>query len=495
MDAGAPGDRVSGLLRVPKASCVLLLARASDNVDDINLFVYGDDGTLFGSDERPDKTPTLLVCPPHPSRLYAVARVASGHGLVAIGAQQVDEKDAPRVGKLLAARGYQGAGAPRLDTWPGLDRAVEEHRRAIGSSWQEVRRVAAPLDSSIATRLSSVVGPDRCLDVLVLPSEDVSHLDVAALDADGRILGRAVAHGRERFMVVCSHDKSPLTVEIRPQAGRGLAAVVMSESKEPSGRGLDGRVAVLDLAPVGDLKETRDKVGAYLESHGYQNAKSVGQGTLAIGRRESVDIDLSEGCARIDVMVGRPARGLEAWLWSTKDELVAHQRGSAQATLFACGKKGRARLDLEGLTRGGPFAVELRRESEAPSALIDHPLAAGRLLARMLSRGVIQRASQVTAANLVALSSSRREQMNVTVPVGRCVEVTLALGEGASGAEVRLMDRQSEREIELSRGTDSAAARGCALDTGKSLEIRAELRVTSGATDALSATRMLSPRE
>jgi hypothetical protein len=495
VDAGAPGDRISGLVQVPLDSCALVIARGSDGVDDIDLFAYGDDGTSFGSDERPDKTPTLLVCPPHPKRLYIVARVAAGHGLVAVGAQRVDEKDAEKVGALLAARGFRGPGSPRLDSWPGLETALAAHRKAIGSSWQEVRRVAAPLDSSLPTRVSVVVSADRCLDVLVLPSEDVSHLDVAALDAEGRILGRASAHGRERFLIVCGHEKAPLTVEIRPQAGRGLAAVVMSESRDPGTSNLEGRVSVLDLGPVGDLKETREKNSAYLESRGYQNAKSAGQGTLAIGHRESVDLDLGEGCARIDVLVGKPGRGLEAWLWNAAQELVAHRRGTAQATLFACGKKGRVRLDLEALARGGPFAVEVRRETEAPTALVEHPLAAGRLLSRMLARGVIQRASQVTAAKVSQLSSEKLEQLRIVVPFGRCMDVAVGLGPGATGAEVRLINAATKQEIELATGTDSAGARACALEGTQSLEVIAELRVTSGSTSAVSTTRMLSPRE
>ena len=51
------------------------------------------------------------------------------------------------------------------------------------------------------------------------------------------------------------------------------------------------------------------------------------------------------------------------------------------------------------------------------------------------------------------------------------------------------------QEIELGTGTDSAGARACALEGQKSLEVRAELRTVTGTTDAVSATRMLSPSE
>jgi len=36
----------------------------------------GEDGAVLGMDEGPDKTPALLVCPPHPARVYVSARIA-----------------------------------------------------------------------------------------------------------------------------------------------------------------------------------------------------------------------------------------------------------------------------------------------------------------------------------------------------------------------------------------------------------------------------------
>ena len=132
VEAGAPGDRIAGLIEVPGDACVLLLARAAESVEDVDLFAYGDDGTVLGSDEAPDKKPALLVCPPHPRRIYVVARVASGHGLVAVGAQRVRPSDAAKIDKLLDARGRPNEAASRLGTWPSLEERIAEHRRRIG---------------------------------------------------------------------------------------------------------------------------------------------------------------------------------------------------------------------------------------------------------------------------------------------------------------------------------------------------------------------------
>jgi hypothetical protein len=496
VEAGAAGDRISGTLLVPDQSCALLIARATDSIEDLDLFVYGDDGSLLGADEAPDKAPTLMVCPPHPRRLFVVARVASGNGLVALGGQHVAADQAPRVAQAVGARGLLSQATRSVDAWQGLDEKVAEHRRMIGARWQDVRRVAVPIDARMPTHVSAAIEPDGCLDALVIPSDEVSHLDVAALDLDGRIIGRAAAAGRERAIVVCSPARSGISVEIRPHAGRGLAAVVLSRLVPGSEHDLDAQALRFDLAPVGDLQSTRKKHELRLERIGYGRvkAKLVGEGALEIGRRASVAVDLPSGCARLDVLSGAPVRGLEAWLWAADGSLLSTDRGGSQATLFACSKGGKARLDAEAMTRPGPYAIELRAEPETPKLLDDHPLAAGRLLSRMTARGVIRGAAQVGAPKLVALSPTRIEHVDLMVPMGRCVDLTLALGPGASGAEIRLFDSANNRELALSRGTHSTSARACALDRAGTLNARAELRVMAGQTDALVASRMLSPR-
>jgi hypothetical protein len=112
----------------------------------------------------------------------------------------------------------------------------------------------------------------------------------------------------------------------------------------------------------------------------------------------------------------------------------------------------------------------------------------------MTSRGVITRAGQVGAARSFALAPVEVQRMEYKVPVGRCVDFTLALGAGARGAEIRLVDAVGETELALSRGHHSTSARACALDRAGTLQVRAELRTQLGETEGLVATRMLSPR-
>ena len=186
--------------------------------------------------------------------------------------------------------------------------------------------------------------------------------------------------------------------------------------------------------------------------------------------------------------------GIEAWLWNDAGQLIATERGGMLATLFACTHGGRIRLDAEAMVRPGAFQVELSREQDTPAILRDYPLAAGRLLARMISRGVIKNAHQVGAAHRYQLSSTRLERMDVLVPVGRCVDVTLALDRGASGAEIRLIDKADGSEIALVRGPDSTSTRACALDRPDTLNVSAEFKTVVGESTGLVATRMLAPR-
>jgi hypothetical protein len=112
----------------------------------------------------------------------------------------------------------------------------------------------------------------------------------------------------------------------------------------------------------------------------------------------------------------------------------------------------------------------------------------------MFSRGVIKNAPQVGAPSRLRLTATRLERMDVLVPVGRCVDITLALDVGANGAEIRLLDDADGSEVALVRGPHSTSTRACAFNRRDTLNATAEFRVLAGETDGLVATRMLAPR-
>jgi hypothetical protein len=494
VEAGTAGDRVGSMVNAPSGECVLLMSRGAQSVQDIDLYAYAEDGTVLGADERPDQTPSLLVCPPHPRRMYVVARIAAGHGVIALGAQRVRVADADRVARETIRAEGPHTDSGRFAAWPGLDEKIAQRRLALGSAWQDVRRVALPVNPRLTSHVSATIDANRCLDVLVVPSDSVAHLDVSVLDSDGRIVGRAGAHGRDRALALCSSTPTTVSVAVRPHSGAGLVAVVLSRSEQAAMGQLELSGFTYDLAPTQTLDEARAKHADRLSRVGYGKAKVVATGTLAVGRRTSAALVLPDGCARIDLLAGRPVRAVQTWLWTEDGHLLAKQKGTGRVNLFACSPGGRARLDAEALSMPGRYVIELRHEPGAPPLLQRHPLAASRLLDRMLQRGVIQRPGQLGAAHLVRLRPDRLHVESVLVPVGRCVDFTLALGPAAAGAEIRLVDSEDSSHAALARGTYSAATRSCALDQPRTLRLRAELRCAVGETQALVATRMLAPK-
>jgi hypothetical protein len=256
-DVGADGDRVGSFVAIPNDQCLLAYARGSLGVDDLDLYAYADDGTTLASDEAADPHPAIVVCPPHPSRAYIVARVAAGRGIVSVGAHPVSPAAAAAVGKALGARGSPGEEVGRVESWPGLDETIAVERRETGVPWEEIRRVAVQADARAPTRLSARLEAGRCLDVIVIASEELSALDVALLDGDGRVIARAASVGRDRGAVVCSPVETPISIEIRPHAGQGLCAVALARS-EPGAESqiADGVVHIHRVAPTGDLATT-----------------------------------------------------------------------------------------------------------------------------------------------------------------------------------------------------------------------------------------------
>ena len=494
VEAGVAGDRVATLVDVPASSCAVFIARGTDTIEDLDLSAYAEDGAVLGLDEGPDKTPALLVCPPHPTRVYVSARIASGHGLVAVGVERIPPKDAELAAQKYHARHSQAENDSRLAAWPGLAERIAEHRQRLGGKWLDVRRVAVPLDARIPTRLSATVEENRCLNALVLASDELSHIELSALDESGQILGRAAALGRDRSLIVCSPETSVVNLELRPQGGRGVAVLVLSQTEPGTANDVDDAWRI-ERYETGSLDDARQKNAARLEGLGYPKAKVVKTGLLEPGRLDSAAFALPKGCSRLDILAGAPMRDMSARLWSADDSLIAESNGRAAPVLFACSGGGLVRLDTESLVRPGEYSVEVRAEPEAPAVLPGSPLAAGRLLTRMLDHGLIRSGAQAGKITRHNLSPEHLESEELLVPLGRCVELTLALGAGSTGAEVRLVDMTSGEELALARGTHATSARACAVDarSGGTVHARAELRVLAGHGEALSATHMSTP--
>jgi hypothetical protein len=497
IEAGIAGDRISAVIETPKDGCVVVIARGSSSIEDLDLLAYGEDGAPLGSDEAADREPSLLICPPHPGRILLAARIAQGHGIVAVGSESVAPALAPQAAERYRVKPREPGEGPRLKAWPGLDEMVLRERRRVGGKFQDLRRVAVVLDASAPTLLPATVEAGRCVHGLFVPSDDVSHLDVAALDDRGRVLGRAAGTGRQRTVLVCSPVASEISFEIRPHAGRGLAVAALSRSVPGSESELEGEVIRRDVYPSGALPAEVERLRETLQKLGYKAAPPlVPKLELQVGRRNSTKLSLADGCTRIDIVGATPLRGVEARLWSDGGQLLAEGSGGGALTLFGCGA-GKLRLDTSAHVAPGPVAVLVSREADAPAELARLPLAGGRLVARMFARGVLKRADAIGKVTELSLSAAQLTSVPVMVPVDRCVDVDVAIESSAPAVELRAVDSASELELDSSVGEDAASVRLCGFGRGAqgSLNARIELRTVSGSAKALLATRLLAPAD
>lgn len=494
VEGGVAGDRITSLLEVPEGDCAIAIARATPSVDDVDLFAYGEDGAVLGSDESSDKAPALLVCPPHPRRILIMARIAAGHGLVAIGAERVAVRNAERAASAYGVRYHPGEIAKRMTLWPGLDEKLEQHRQRIGGRWIDLRRVAVPLDARTPTRVSASIEAERCLDVLVAPSDEVTAVDAVLLGEDGTVLGRAQTEGRDRSLIVCSPTPASVSLELRPHLGIGVAVLMLSRSDEGSEADIDADTLRLDVFAFGTVAEERKRHEREQAALGYAAPRVAASGSLPLGRRLSYPLELPDGCVRLDWVSGAPLRSVEAWLYAPDGALWAAEHGK-NPQLFRCGPKSSARLDVGSLSRPGPFALELYSEPGTPKVLEKYPLAASRLLARMTAQGLIATARQVGAVYEAQLTSTALARQALTLPFGRCLDVTLAVGAGAASVELRLV-RSDGTELGIARGQSATSVHVCAVDgtSGTAPEVVAEMRVLAGAATGLLTARQGDPR-
>jgi hypothetical protein len=324
------------------------------------------------------------------------------------------------------------------------------------------------------------------VDVLITPSDEISSLEVVAEDAGGRIVARARERGQDRALILCSATSAELSIAMRARGAQGLVAVVVGRSPSGAQPEISGAIPVERVTETRELTEARATHGRALEGQGL-GAPKASTGTAKVGSRAAMPIDLPAGCARVDVLAGRPLAEFIAELWSDQGQWLAAERGGASAVLFACGAGGAARLDVEALARPGPFAIEVRKEPVAPAALVANPVAASRLLGRLVAGGGLGiGAASAAAAKVVTLEAGRQQSLPLQVPVQSCLEVIVALGAEGSGVDLRLFD-SSTGESSLARGRYVASDRRCAGTSPAPGGI--ELRLAAGKGDALVLIR------
>jgi hypothetical protein len=480
----AEGERVGAFVEIPKEACLLAYARSSASLEDIDLAAFAEEGNPVAVDEGPDPKPTVMICPPHPDRVYVAAHAAAGEGLCVIAAQLVPRAAAETVGRAVNAH---GSSPKSPETWPGLDTQVRLHRSAIGGTWEEQRRVAVAVDARAVSTVGFTIDEQGCADALVVPDEDVAVIDVDVFDNDGRLVARAKDTLPARSITVCSQTAVAGSMQIRPHVGRGLVAVVIAKAKGDAKEMMSSMLARPEVAwvssgvPMEQAKQNRERA---LGKLGYGHATSTQNGTLQLGRRVTLPIDLDPAaCTRVDVVAGAPLALVDAAVWDPNGNLLGTGDGADSATIFACGK-GKARLDLGTRGRPGPFVVTTHAERWKDASFAAHPLAAGRMLSRFapLFEGAPGRVKSTT------LDAAKRYAQEAQLPAGACLRVAAGVEGEGTGLELRIFDATTNEELDRAAGQTSASVRACAGNA--TINVRTEARATAGKLDAVIGERL-----
>jgi hypothetical protein len=499
LGAGAPAVVASGqavesewvgaFVDIPRDDCLLSYARGAPSIEDVDLAVYAEDGSALAVDEGRDVHPTVLLCAPHPDRVYVAAHVVEGEGLVAVGAQVVPREREAIVARSLGARGAVSQGPRPADAWPGLDDAVREHRQGLAGTWEEVKRIAMAADVRAATYVSVPLDADKCVDALVVPDDDVALIDVEMLDASGQVLGRVDEGTGPRALTVCSPIAMTGTLALRPHIGRGLAAVVIARAPIDSARDLSLRPDIAWVGSASPLPRAIQDREAALSRRGYGGPETSLTGTLAIGRRVSVPLELkglAGGCSRVDVVAGAPLALVAARLVDDGGNQVAQGEGPSSAALFAC-VRGPVHLELEARGRPGPFAVSVRAERWHDAVFGAHPLAAARMLARAASGPASMLDGKAASVRELALDPVRTLAWNELVPAGGCIRATVGVEGPGAGVELRAFSEQGD-ELDRSESLQASSVQACAA-ADQAANVRFEVRSSAGRMDGVLGER------
>ena len=476
--AGITGDSLGLAYSPDSKKCTVLLARGSETTSDVDLFVYGDDGTWYGSDERANKDATVVLCPPHPARLYLTARVASGYGRLAIGVATVDKEHADSIERSFAGERLDGPTPRRHGGWPALNEAASARARNMPGQWVHEKQILFPVAPEAPTHFTVALRAHSCSDLLLVPATEVAHLSVSAVPMDGEVLGEAAAFGDARGLLMCSEEPAELTIRVRPHAGQGMVAVLLARADFDAVTSSRQAIWLGASAPE-TLEQAQTQSWKRAERRSRKRARVVARGTSATGRRERHPLSAPAACYRYELLSAAPTRSIAGWLWDGAGKMVSKSSGTHRLALYGCGRTHR--VDVEVTERGGKYLVERTRLMNTPPALKTLPIAAARLLAAL--DGI----SSTTEPNIqpIPVVSRRLNKVNVVVAGGSCKQVIFTLGEGQMDAELRVAE-DSARARSF-RGLYTAQTRLCSPNA-EFTTFSLELHANRGAGTALLTT-------
>lgn len=197
------GERIGAFVEVPEGECVLVLARGSATVADLDLVLWSDEGEWLAGDERRDADPSVILCPPHPTRVHAMGMVAAGRGAVSLAAQRVARGDEERVRAWLTA------------LRPTAERGDERTRRTL---------VHANADAPVLVPLE--LEASSCAEVRAAGSGGTADPEVTLLDTDGAVRRKATSEGNDATMLrFCVAESFRGHLAVRARLGQGDVVV------------------------------------------------------------------------------------------------------------------------------------------------------------------------------------------------------------------------------------------------------------------------------
>lgn len=485
------GERVGAFVTVPADLCLALLARGASSVEDLDLAILDDDGAVLAVDDGPEPTGALVLCPPHPARVYASALVVAGEGLVAVGAHTVTRAAAGGVAMVLGARAPSAPDA-RAERFAGLDGALRDRRTVIGAGFVEQRRVAAPVDRGVPAVATFSVGEDRCLDVVALADQDARAIELELEDEGGRFLTRSREAQGARHATVCASAASVVTASARSRGGRGAVAFVALEGA-PGARPARGEV-VYGRTPRDDAATSKALAGA-LAAAGYAPPVARERFDASVGRRHATQLVVpARGCTRLDALGGAGAGGLSLTLRGAGGERLVESEGAAGVTVFSCGAR-ELRVDLEALDAPSPVRLEARAEPFAHELVTAHPRGSARALSALARRPLAPLDGAPAAADSVTAARGRDGTATVPLAAGHCLALGVGADDDVTGFVARVWDVADGTELDRASGTTHARLAACAAEgrpTSLRVEIEASPLVTT-ATFVVLARRAQAP--
>jgi hypothetical protein len=483
------GERAGAFVDVPKDMCLLAYARGSSSVEDLDVAAFADEGNPLAIDESSDPKPTVMLCPPHPTRVYLTVHDASGEGLVALASHLVPPDRSAAVAREVGAKGAS-TGPTAADAWPGLADRVREHHGALGGHWEELRRVAIPVDARMPSLIAFPAEEGSCTDVLLVPDDEIALVEAEVQDGAGRVVARAREGGTDRTLTVCSPIGFAGQLSIRPHVGRGLVAVVLAKSKDDAAVEREGSVDVAWMHVTEPLAAARLRRDAALTQNGYGAPSVRSNGELLVGRRARLPFEtrsFAGGCYRADIVGGAPLALVEAELHDDAGAVVARARGASGATLFGC-SGGKLTLDVEAQGRPGPYALLARRERWQDPAFAQHPLAASRMLTALATGTGASLGASAGPVRTFVVDADHVISFEATVAPNTCLRIAAGAEGKGTGLELRLLDTAGEGELDRSHARDAVVARACAQNAPR--PIHAELRGSNGSLDAVVGVRV-----